>query len=386
MISQFTNKLPITEFEVLEGEDEVDLVSEQLVPETNETIPPNDDRELGMDSFMISRTALRKHDRITVKLSDLNGHIKVDLITPVQSTPVVEETEEESRKRGKWMEFLQTDGNRTKVKLCLSNTIPTSFLDRKTRLLAPALSMLDVLPEFGFLHTSLLIGAYKYEWNAAGLTYPRPAKSGQCVACIDLYTITNNDELNALHLKALDVLVKWNTTIVYDENPTDISQGKGNCQMFVEDLLTHLGLEKHVLDFPPIIMQYLKSCRSSTLAEMKFPMSKEFREKFAIKEHVMMFKTHRDLDMFVCKLNKRRFSENRNFLGEQLLLKSFCRAFWLGKRKCDAERVVLAKQQGNSCPECPEWFEDFEPGPECPFQEPHRTNSIPDMSLLMQRK
>jgi hypothetical protein len=106
---------------------------------------------------------------------------------------------------------------------------------------------------------------------------------------------------------------------------------------------------------------------------MEFEMNEEFRKKFKIKDQVIKFTSHQQLDTFILNLIEidKHFLQKYGFVefvrtnddsAETMILKSFDRAFWLRHRKTPGDDTVKPYSENNI--------------QLCPFGIPTMTNSI----------
>lgn len=143
-----------------------------------------------------------------------------------------------------------------KVKLVLSNIAVNSIQKMAQGYLAPLLSAWDLLPEFGFLHSSLIFGPWKLEWTNNELIVPKETRSSDCVICLDLYSITTKEELDRLLDIVINVIIDWNINISYKQNGDPVLYKNGNCQQFVDTLIQKMDLQHRIEKLPLIISRY----------------------------------------------------------------------------------------------------------------------------------
>lgn len=119
-----------------------------------------DDEEETKEDYSNTTTAVlnKKGDRVNVTIEEQNGRIKVKLLSN-------DELEQEKIKKRRFLfNLLKSNPNGVKVKLCLSKIDEGDIMNRSKNFLVPALNMVGFLPDFGFLHSFLIIGGFKYEW------------------------------------------------------------------------------------------------------------------------------------------------------------------------------------------------------------------------------
>jgi hypothetical protein len=118
-----------------------------------------------------------------------------------------------------------------------------------------------------------------------------------------------------------------------------------------------------VKKFPPPLKNYLKNLRKNGYGEMVFDMDENFQEIFNLKEKKVIFKEHRDIDLFYLKLIEIEPEFEFKFKFEYFLLKTFDRAFWMRHFK-----------EKNNRKYCPYHNDDVDMG--CPFDNPENTSMI----------
>lgn len=132
----------------------------------------------------------------------------------------------------------------------------------------------------------------------------------------------------------------------------------------MNELLNTLGIK---YEFTGALGQFVKKLREEGKCKISFEMDTIFRDKFGIKEKMIEFKTHKELDVFVKKLMSHK-TENfkENYKGHYELLKSFDRAFWLRFFKYPGEKKYHPQEeQDDTDVECL-----------CPFGNPLDTGSM----------
>eukprot|EP01027_Heterolobosea_sp_BB2_P013566 GEZU01019558.1.p1 GENE.GEZU01019558.1~~GEZU01019558.1.p1 ORF type:complete len:180 (+),score=52.18 GEZU01019558.1:188-727(+) len=154
------------------------------------------------------------------------------------------------------------------------------------------------------------------------------------------------------------VILKWNLTKTY-------AQTKDNCQAFVDDICAALDIDLTKIE--GMLGDYLKRLRTNGQCELDFRLRPDFREKFKIKETLLKFNTHRELDQFVAKLTEQDYRFEHTHPQEWALLKSFDRAFWLRhyKNKDDENYMPLYPENARNLDVC-----------ECPFGDPQQSMSL----------
>ena len=197
-------------------------------------------------------------------------------------------------------------------------------------------------PLYGLMHTGLQIGPYIIDWNSASLIVPRRLKSTWPLLFADInegVIDLENDKL-IVH-KICEKIVEWNTSRWY-------SRTRDNCQVFVTEMMEHLGLHTSVSKDSPLYL-FLEHLRTVGVGEMSFV------NTISSKGKRITFKKHKDLDKFVLKLQKwlekRGETLKDNYPEEWRLLNGFDRAFWLMHSSNAAIGKPQTDLRGNSkCP------------------------------------
>lgn len=211
-----------------------------------------------------------------------------------------------------------------KIKLVLSNISENSIQKIMKGYLAPILSAWDLLPEYGFLHSSLIFGPWKLEWTTNELVIPKEIRSTDCIFCLDLYSITSKEELERLLDIVINVMIDWNINYLYKQNG-DPSNKTGNCQQFVDCLIQKMDLQHRIEKLPLIISNlfiiyilenYFNQIRNHGIAEMFLEPSEKFMKKFDLKIDKIYFHSHEELDEFINQLleKEKSFMEMKDYL------------------------------------------------------------------------
>ena len=220
------------------------------------------------------------------------------------------------------------------------------FKSSARKLLSPILSKFGStknLSSFGMFHSSLLIGNWILEWNDSALCVPRRTLSKAALFCADLEPITTLEDLNQVVDKIADVIVEWNTTKKY--KPMGGNRCVyGNCQDFVEAVLSRLGIKWQIEN--PYIRYFFEQLKKKGSTDLKLFFKKEdadqensFVQKFKLLSqsgstagqgtYSIKFATHEQLDQFVLRCLRIDPMMKTNYPEVWGILKGFDRAFWL---------------------------------------------------------
>ncbi|KAL0487622.1 gas vesicle protein GvpJ [Acrasis kona] len=289
--------------------------------------------------------------------------------------------------------------NKIRVKLIVSETSKNNFERTIKRVISPFVNMDFHKAPFGFFHIALAVGCWKIEWNSSELCIPRTVTGQASIVCADVEAIADLDKLDLVRDKLADVIVKWNTTMHYKQrggNPE--MDHNGNCQQFIDEIMQCLDLSSCYTQFPAPLVNYIKRLRQDGRGEMDFELDADFKSKFfppsrprssasshndtlnledqtpQVEEYAdvfdlykskskITFKTHEQLDRFVCYLQSIEPQFKYLYKHEYYLLKSFDRAYWM--------RYI--KDSSNSTYE-PHMQDDVEI---CPFSDPQGSSILP---------
>lgn len=173
---------------------------------------------------------------------------------------------------------------------------------------------------------------------------------------MDVFNILEIVDCDLVIDKISEVIVRWNVLRDYDKQ-------KNNCQNFIDDILAALNIDPET-KFKGQLGDYLKQLRMYGVGNMNFSISHDLRGMTDIKESSITFKSHQELDKFVQILYDKAPDYLKNHPEEEMLLKSFDRAFWLkhyNKKKNIEEASPLFNEKGEL---------------ECPFKDPKETRSF----------
>ena len=191
----------------------------------------------------------------------------------------------------------------------------------------------------------------------SSLIVPRKCYSGAAVLAADIETkfqgaLQVNDALD----KISDIICHWNASFTY-------SQKDRNCQTFVDEICDSLGIE---LKFGGSLAEYVSHLRRNGKCELKYYLTPDLQKTLGINESSISFKTHKELDDFVRKLDEKA-PTHLDIVApdDKVLLKSFDRAFWLRHFKNKSDESWT-----------PERVDSKTYDTSCPFGHPHQTKSM----------
>ncbi|KAG2393833.1 hypothetical protein C9374_003597 [Naegleria lovaniensis] len=269
-----------------------------------------------------------------------------ELVTTTQNSLTGTLTQEDSLRD--WWVSNPTLEKSIKIKLIVTDMHHHNKTKQTIRqIISPLLSPSAILPAFGMFHTALVISEFKLEWTDSSLCIPRKLTSQSSFFSADIEEITTANDLEDIVKKISEVICRWNSTMIYSERRRKKKKKKstlskstslknypntGNCQDFIFDILESIGkkdvLEKLMSSDSPM-GQYMRDMRKYGRCSMELKMNHIFRDKFGIKEKVVKFATHKDLDLFVKQLEHIDPDFKHTHKNEWILLKGFDRAFWI---------------------------------------------------------
>jgi len=185
----------------------------------------------------------------------------------------------------------------------------------------------------------------------------------------DIEQLQTNEDVRNVVDKLSKVIVKWNTTMQYKDRDT-IPGKTGNCQDFVDDVLTSIGLSRDNLTQGPL-GEFLKKLKTKGQSDLVFKMDEKFKKTFNMEESKKKFTTHKDVDEFVKNLISIDPDFERNYRYEWVFLKSIDRAFWLKHMKFEDR-----EEYKPSTKEIVDEGGDTILVPDCPFKDPMETYSF----------
>lgn len=239
--------------------------------------------------------------------------------------------------------------------------IYTSPLQKGFReVLSPVLSTSNLSPDFGMFHCALLIGPWYFEWNDSSLCIPRTCSSNHALFVTDVLSVSIKKDLRDVLEVMCSMIVDWNIKREYTVIPGKLQELKGNCQEFVDSILTSLDIS---LNFEKTcIGLYLDKMRKEGKGGFLF----ETKEKEVIElmggEGKKEFTSHMELDYFLQCILEKEPTFSFKFESEFCLLKCFDRAFWLRHAKKPNDEKYHCLTRKGRCT--------------CPFGDPESTNSI----------
>eukprot|EP01080_Neovahlkampfia_damariscottae_P001185 gene1185-10699_t len=243
-----------------------------------------------------------------------------------------------------------------KIKLVITEVSHTPKERQLRKILSPVASSFNLTPEFGLFHSAIIIGPWYLEWTNKSLCIPKKCFSSAALVAVDVPTNLELVDVDVVVDRISEVISRWNIFRKYDRM-------SDNCQLFVDDIFASLGIDidKH---FKGQIGDFLKVLRKKGTCNIEFKVSPEIQEKCEIKDKVIKFESHEQLDKFVENIEESYPKFKSDYPDDYQLLKSFDRAFWLRHFKLpDSEQYKPKKGEiKGTCG--------------CPFGDPVSTNSL----------
>jgi len=231
-----------------------------------------------------------------------------------------------------------------KIKLVLTEISQSEKQKKLRRLISPFTSTFGIGPKLGLFHSSLIVGPWYLEWTNKSLCVPKKVFSSAALIAVDIENALDIMDVDFVIDKVSDVIIRWNCVCKYD-------QSINNCQVFVDDILAHLGIDQ--LKFKGQLGNYLKDMRTFGVCEPVFHVSSELHKVTGISQSKIKFETHHELDEFVNDILKKYPKFFISFPGDADLLKSFDRAFWLKNFKNkeeDSFKPAMKNSKSENCP------------------------------------
>lgn len=176
------------------------------------------------------------------------------------------------------------------------------------------------------------------EWNNSSLAVPRKCYSNAAIMAVDVEHNIERADLDQVLYKLADVISEWNVNKTYNRSD-------GNCQVFIDNLMKHLGIQ---LKFGTAVAGFLGKLRTKGSCSLKYHIPNTIAERANIKEKKITFQSHEELDQFVVNIKKRIPTFDLEYRDDYALLKSFDRAFWLRHYKNEMDKHCKQCQDG--CP------------------------------------
>jgi len=213
-------------------------------------------------------------------------------------------------------------------------------------------------------HSSLQIGAWIIEWNDSAICIPRKCMSKAALISADIEAIHTSEKIKEVVDTLANFIVDWNIKMEYKENTK--GKNEANCQDFIISLLKQLKIN---VNFEGPLGIFLNKLKEKGKCELEFEPTKEFQEKFQLKEKSITFKTHLELDEYASKIGSMDAQFGKiTWKNEYALLKSFDRAFWLRHFKTPEDKTyhyLIKESEEEGASDCG-----------CSFGDPRETRSI----------
>ena len=286
----------------------------------------------------LSESEKKKRDYCLKKIQQLRSPIAPKLHDLVAQDCIIPE-------RFRYKYFNPDRSDRTvhpsKVYLKLKLVITEMSTSTAHRIIRTVGTVFGALKEqyFGMYHSALIIGDYYVEWSDSSIATVRKKSSSKAVFVIDVHTYRDQKEINEAFNRISEAVCEWNGTKIYDNK-------KANCQHFVMDILTKLGLSEDLFDnMSGSVKKYLDRLKTYGVCEMNYVVDEKKRKlilnskkaskelKELVKQKEIVFPSHKLLDEFVYIIEQEGgvmyFEQNVQEQIDHMLLKAFDRAFWL---------------------------------------------------------
>lgn len=210
-----------------------------------------------------------------------------------------------------------------------------------------------------------IVGPWIIDWNDSELCIPRKCASKAAIITADIGAIAKKKDIEDLVQKLADVIVYWNVNMRYSTLPEKSKTKKsGNCQDFIETVLSKIGIQP---TFEGALDIFMKRMKNEGFSELIFETNSSYLKNTCMIKSKTKFATHKELDDFVIKMMKDLNFQSKtvfekNLPGDFALLKSFDRAFWLRHLSLEKDEKFFPMEKDGRC--------------ECPFDDPRDSHSI----------
>jgi hypothetical protein len=157
-------------------------------------------------------------NEVKIKLNKSKHYSKnMDEETKVNISQILSDSKEIEKKYfSSFTELLSLcediEENPIHIKLVLSNTRKTTFEKTMSKIITPILNKNGLLPDnnYGTMHTALIVGGVKLEFNDSSICLPSLPKSRECIMCLDLMKITDIEKYKKVIEKICVIIEYWN--------------------------------------------------------------------------------------------------------------------------------------------------------------------------------
>eukprot|EP01080_Neovahlkampfia_damariscottae_P011394 gene11394-4561_t len=247
-----------------------------------------------------------------------------------------------------------------KIKLVITEIHQAQNERTLRKICSPFASILNLSPEFGMFHSALSIGPWYLEWTNKSLCVPKKCFSNAALVALDVDHTLELVDVDYVIQTVSEVITRWNSLYMYNNKTY-------NCQLFVDEILAALGVDAKE-EYKGQLGEYLKKLRNKGECKIEYELSPSLQEKCEIKEKKIEFKTHRELDNFMKKIEQHIPQFEFDFPHDYRLLKSFDRAFWLRHYRSGKVQEYFPLYKESDVEE--------EKICACPFKDPVATNSL----------
>jgi len=250
-----------------------------------------------------------------------------------------------------------------KIKLIISELASSKSKKAQRMLLSPVMNTFHVGPKLGLFHCALMVGPFLIEWNNSAICIPRKCVSTAALVSADINSISTSTKVEETVAVLAKVITDWNVRNSYATFGK--KSNEGNCQDFVDEILSKLGVQAK---FTGPLDAFLKQLKEKGNSDLVFAPTNDFIEKFKLEKKSYQFVDHPSLDKFVQRLMDVDVEFQQKYKDEYAFLKSFDRAFWMRHFKFPNNmqfRCIEKKGEDDDDMECA-----------CPFKDPQETGSI----------
>jgi hypothetical protein len=221
-----------------------------------------------------------------------NGHGKNDVTKDVPSQEDLEDQVIEHKILDQHVKN-NVIKSKLKIKFIVAEIVHSDRQLLARKFFSPITNAFGIGGQLGLFHSALVVGPWYLEWNNSSICIPRRCYSSAALLAIDLKeNVIQEINVDEAIDKISKVICKWNTEKIYDRLTC-------NCQHFIDDLLKALGV---TLKFQKTMGEFIKKIRGAGECKIEWKVPKELMEKCLIKEPIVTFETHVELDDFVAKV------------------------------------------------------------------------------------
>lgn len=138
----------------------------------------------------------------------------------------------------------------------------------------------------------------------------------------------------------------------------------GNCQDFIDAVLTKIGIQP---TYEGALDIFMKRMKNEGISELVYETNSSYLKNTCMIKSKTKFSSHKELDLFVINMMKNLDFQSKsifekNLPGDFSLLKSFDRALWLRHLSLEKDSKFFPYEEDGKCL--------------CPFDDPRDSHSM----------